>query len=296
MSAGDRVPAVSVVAPCYNGGPFIDQLLEALASQTFRDFEIIIVDDGSDRATRAKLATLDPSVRVIHQTNQGPAAARNTGFRHARADLVLAIDCDDLIEPSYLAETVAALRAATPEVGFAVTYERKVGRRVGHVQSSFKLFDQLFTNRLSSCMLVRREAWQAVGGYDERMREGYEDWEFTVALGKAGYRCIVIPKTLFIYCTRGDGLMMSRSFRLHAELWRRMRVKHSELYRLPALLKLWWCTRSEPGWVSLPRALGLLGLATFLPDRWFSALVFSIRRRRLPDPTPVASPPRMSTR
>jgi glycosyltransferase involved in cell wall biosynthesis len=285
MSAGDRVPTVSVVVPCYNGGAFIDQLLGALAAQTFRDFEVIIADDGSDKETKAKLATLDPSIRVVHQTNQGPAAARNTGFRHARADLVLAIDCDDLIEPSYLVETVAALRAAPADVGFAVTYERKVGRRTGHVEASFKLFDQLFANRLSSCMLVRKEAWQKVGGYDERMREGYEDWEFTVALGRAGYGCVVIPKTLFIYCTRGDGLMMSRSFRMHAELWRRMRVKHKELYRLPALLSLWWRSRSQPGRVSLVRALALLALATFLPDRWFSALVYSVRQSRLPNPT-----------
>jgi glycosyltransferase involved in cell wall biosynthesis len=274
-----------VVVPCYNGGAFIDQLLGALAAQTFRDFEIVIADDGSDKETKAKLATLDASIRVIHQTNQGPAAARNTGFRHARADLVLAIDCDDLIEPSYLAETVAALRAAPADIGFAVTYERKVGRRTGHVEASFKLFDQLFANRLSSCMLVRKEAWQKVGGYDERMREGYEDWEFTVALGRAGYGCIVIPKTLFIYRTRGDGLMMSRSFRMHAELWRRMRVKHKELYRLPALLSLWWRTRSQAGRVSLGRALALLALATFLPDRWFSALVYSVRQSRLPTPT-----------
>jgi glycosyltransferase involved in cell wall biosynthesis len=288
MSEGERVPAVSVVAPCYNGGPFIDRLLAALAAQTFRDFEIIIVDDGSDKATRAKLATLDPSIRVIHQTNQGPAAARNTGFRHARADLVLAIDCDDVIESTYLVETVTALRASPPDVGFAVTYERKVGRRTGHVEATFKLFDQLFTNRLNSCMLVRKEAWQAVGGYDERMREGYEDWEFTVALGRAGYRCIVIPKTLFIYMTRGDGLMMSRSFRMHAELWRRMRTKHSELYRLPTLLSLWWRTRSQPGKVSLVRALALLALATFLPDRWFSAIVYSVRQSRLPTPTPAS--------
>ena len=285
MSAGDRVPTVSVVVPCYNGGAFIDQLLGALAAQTFRDFEVIIADDGSDKETKAKLATLDSSIRVIHQTNQGPAAARNTGFRHARADLVLAIDCDDLIEPSYLAETVTALCEAPADVGFAVTYERKVGRRTGHVEASFKLFDQLFANRLSSCMLVRKEAWQKVGGYDERMLEGYEDWEFTVALGRAGYSCIVIPKTLFIYCTRGDGLMMSRSFRMHAELWRRMRVKHKELYRLPALLSLWWRTRSQPGRISLARALALLALATFLPDRWFSALVYSVRQSRLPTPT-----------
>lgn len=84
MPAADHVPAVSVVVPCYNGGRFIDQLLDSLSRQTFRDFELIIVDDGSRDDTRAKLATLDKSVQIILQDNQGPGAARNTGI--ARAD------------------------------------------------------------------------------------------------------------------------------------------------------------------------------------------------------------------
>ena len=84
-SSAGHVPAVSVVVPCYNGARFIDQLLATLAAQTFRDFELIIVDDGSNEETRAKLDSLDPWVQVIHQINQGPGAARNTGFRRARA-------------------------------------------------------------------------------------------------------------------------------------------------------------------------------------------------------------------
>src|SRR6187551_2455329 len=60
-----QTPAVSVVVPCYNGGRYIDGLLATLAAQTFRDFEIIIVDDGSNEQTRAKLATLDPSIKVM---------------------------------------------------------------------------------------------------------------------------------------------------------------------------------------------------------------------------------------
>ena len=79
-------PSVSVIVPCYNGGRFIPQLLGSLARQTFRDFEIIIVDDGStDAATRQALDNLDPSVRVIRQGNKGLSAARNAGIALARA-------------------------------------------------------------------------------------------------------------------------------------------------------------------------------------------------------------------
>jgi glycosyltransferase involved in cell wall biosynthesis len=71
----DPIPAVSVVVPCYNGARFIDQLMATLAGQTFRDFETIIVDDGSGEETRQKLASLGQDVKVIHQVNQGPGAA-----------------------------------------------------------------------------------------------------------------------------------------------------------------------------------------------------------------------------
>jgi glycosyltransferase involved in cell wall biosynthesis len=276
----ERVPAVSVVVPCYNGGRFIDQLLQTLAEQTFRDFELIIVDDGSDEETRAKLATLDPSILVIHQTNQGPGAARNSGFRRAKADLVLALDCDDRLEPEYLAQTVKAMRAGGPDAGIVFTHERMSGLREGCQTRYFKRFDQLFINRMPSCILVRKAAWEAVGGYDESMREGYEDWEFTVAVEARGYGCIEIPEPLFIYRVSNEGLLMSRSSRMHAELWRRMRAKYPNLYRLPALLRLWWDTRSIRGELSLLRAMNLLAFATILPDRWFSALVHGVRSRK----------------
>ena len=88
-------PRVSVIVPCHNGGRFLDGLLASLDSQTLRDFEIIIVDDGStETATLDKLARLDPAIRVIHQENRYLPGARNRGFLR-RAPLVLPLDCDD---------------------------------------------------------------------------------------------------------------------------------------------------------------------------------------------------------
>jgi glycosyltransferase involved in cell wall biosynthesis len=278
-----RVPSVSVVVPCYNGGRFIDDLLSCLRAQTFRDFELIIVDDGSTDDTPAKLATLGPDATVIRQANAGPGAARNTGYAHARADFIFVMDCDDTIQPTFIEDVLAALRAAGPQVGFGFTYEEKIGHRRQINRTYFKLFDQLFVNRVPCCMVVRRAAWEKVGGFDAAMRDGYEDWEFTIALGRAGYSAVVVPKVLFNYRTRGDGLMMSRSTFMHGVLWRRIRDKHRDAYRLPAVLKLWWRTRAEPGRLRLVEALGILAIANFAPNSWFTALTHLARSRRIAD-------------
>jgi glycosyltransferase involved in cell wall biosynthesis len=273
------MPAVSVVVPCFNGGRFLDALLASIAAQSFRDFEIVIVDDGStELLTQQKLAALPPDIRVIHQKNRGLAAARNAGFSTAAADFVLPVDCDDTLEPTHLAETYAALKNAPRDVGFVYTHERNVGERTGVVKPYFNAFDQLFANRLSYCMLIRKEAWRAVGGYDESMRDGYEDWEFNIRLAKAGLRGIGVEKVLFVYRVSNEGMLMSRSSRMHGVLWRRMREKHPELYRVPALIRLW---RKQPGRIGLLPAFALLAAARALPDAWFGALIHQIRRSRM---------------
>lgn len=277
MTGPSGMPAVSVIVPCYNGGRFIDQLEATLAAQTFRDFETIVVNDGSRDDTKARLDRLPPSFTVIHQSNQGPGAARNTAIKAARADLILALDCDDQLDPTYLEETVAVMRGAPADVGFLFTHERMTGQRQGVEPRYFKLFDQLFINRVPSCLMFRKAAWQAAGGYDESMREGYEDWEFTIAMAAAGYRAIEIPKALFTYRVSDEGLLLRMSSKMHAELWRRMRRKHRDLYRLPSVLRLWWRTRDLPGDLTLWKALNLLTMAGLLPDEWFSALVHRVR-------------------
>ena len=157
-SVSQVMPVVSVVVPCWNGGRFLDGLLDSLAAQTFRDFETIVVDDGSTEAdTLGKLAALDGSIRVIRQENRGLPAARNAGFEAAAGELVLPLDCDDRIEPGFLAETVAALEAA-PEAGFAFTHAWLQGLRSGALARHSNEFDQLFLNQLPYCMLIRKKS------------------------------------------------------------------------------------------------------------------------------------------
>ncbi len=268
-------PRVSVIVPCHNGGRFLDGLLASLGAQTFRDFETIIVDDGSTEvATREKLAALDPAVRVVHQENRYLPAARNRGFLEARAPLVLPLDCDDVLEPSYLAETVPLLEGAPPDVGFVFTHGRLVGTLAGVVPRHLNRFDQLFLNQLPYCMLIRGSAWQAVGRYDETMRDGTEDWEFNIRLSRSGFRGIELPKPLFVYSVRPDGMLLSRTTRMHGTMWRHIRTRHADLYRLAALVRLWRTTRAAPSKVSAGTAAGLLIAAKLLPESWFNHLFF----------------------
>ncbi len=286
------MPIISVVIPCYNGGKFLDLPLDSLARQTFRDFEIVIIDDGStDQATKDKFKTLDPSIRVVHQVNKGLSAARNAGFREAKADMVLALDSDDQLEPTYLEETVRALQAAPPEVGFVVADVRQVGAAQAIEKRYVNAFDVLFKNVAGYSMLMRKAAWQKAGGYDETMRDGYEDWEFNLRLINSGAQGIVIPKPLFIYTVSPQGMLMSHSSQRHAALWRRIRVKHSALYRPWNLMRLFWKNRHTRSEISAFSTFAALVLTTVLPDSWYSGIIHSMRSHRFTQAKPIAPMP-----
>ena len=208
-------PCVSIIVPCHNGGRFLDGLLASLDAQTFRDFEVIIVDDGStDAATREKLEILSPAIRVVHQENRYLPAARNRGFLEARAELVLPLDCDDTLEPSYLAETVPILEGAPVEVGFVFTHVRLTDSLTGVLPRHLNRFDQLFLNLLPYCMLIRKSAWRAVGGDNPCVAA----WRMNSTFGcRLGFRGIE-PPLLFVYSVRPDGMLLSRTTRMHGTI------------------------------------------------------------------------------
>ncbi len=277
-------PAVTIVVPCFNGGRFLDDLMASLARQTFRDFEIVIVDDGStERATLDTLAELQTDARIIRQPNRGLSAARNTGIREARAELVLPLDCDDTFKSPFLAEAFALMREAPADVAAVFCHMRLTGAAKGLLERHFNRFDLLFTNTLPSGLLLRKACWTALGGYDESMRDGYEDWEFHLRLARAGYRAIELPKPYYVYSLADEGMLLNRSSRVHGRLWRAIRRKHADLYKPASLFRLWRMTRDGSGRVSGRKAMVALMLAAMLPDAMFSRLVAGMRRRSLLD-------------
>jgi glycosyltransferase involved in cell wall biosynthesis len=258
--------------------------MASLARQTFRDFEVVIVDDGSsDPRTLRKLLALDGQATVIRQMNRGPAAARNTGIRRAKADIVFALDCDDTIEPEFLAETVSLLRASPPDVGMVFSDLRLAGAESGLVSRYFNRFDLLFTNTLSSGLVMWRAAWLAAGGYDEAMRSGYEDWDFSLRLAEAGYRGLRVARPLYVYHIADDAAP-SRSTdidtkRLYRGLWRHIRERHAQSYTMAAMLRLWKASQDGSGRVPLWKGLVACALARVLPVAAFNLLIARLHRR-----------------
>jgi glycosyltransferase involved in cell wall biosynthesis len=227
-------PRISVLLPCFNHGGFIDEALESVLAQTCQDFEIVIVDDGStDPETVEKLSSCSlPRTRVLRTANGGLPAARNHAARHASGAVYCALDADDRLAPTWFEKALRVLDDQ-PSLSFVSHWLETFGdERWTWTPTDCDLPALLARNAVNGAALVRREAFEAVGGYDETMREGCEDWDFWLRLVESGRRGRIIPEVLFYYRRRADS--MSRLM-LHEAAYRRpldvLVARHAPFYR-----------------------------------------------------------------
>jgi glycosyltransferase involved in cell wall biosynthesis len=187
-------PTVSVVVPAYNAVRTLPAALESVALQTFRDFEIVVVDDGSTDATAEVARSLGaPNLRVVSQINAGHAAARNTGIQTARGRYVAFLDADDLWLPDKLARQLAELRAR-PGVRALQTGAARVDDGLNMLwdepcrDSRDALWETLcFQNMpaLMSTLMVDKSLLQEVGGFDATLVI-LQDWDLAIRLARVG--------------------------------------------------------------------------------------------------------------
>ncbi len=197
MSEGRELPKVSVVIPAYNHGQFLGEAIQSVLDQTFQDWELIVVDDGSTDNTREVVASFkDPRIRYIYQENRGAAGALNTGIRHACGEYIGLLGADDAWFPEKLSLQVAQLDSLPPKVGLVYSdlelfnQERSrvtglflQGRQPprGNVFKALMRHDGWFIGPASA--LIRREVFQKVGLFDEELRT-HEDWELWVRIAR----------------------------------------------------------------------------------------------------------------
>ena len=125
------MPRVSVILPCYNAARYLPRALDSVRAQTYRDFEIIVIDDGStDADTLAYLDALAGDVRLVRQSNRGLAGARNRGFEEAAGELVVPLDCDDYLSPDFLDKTLAVIDTDPEVAGISSRVETVMNSRV----------------------------------------------------------------------------------------------------------------------------------------------------------------------
>lgn len=273
-------PAISVVIPAYNPDRRLLRSLSCIAAQDFTDHEVVICDDGSTSPEAAALfAELPPEITLLHQENAGPAAARNRAVAAARADLIFTMDCDDEIATDCLFRLKAALDE-DPAAGYACSYVELVGERRGVVGWPTNLFELLFSCRPSQSLLLPKALWQSLGGQDEAMRRGLEDWEFLLRLARAGYLGSVVPAPLVRYHVSSQGHHSRNAMRLLAENQKYMREKHANSYSWKGLFRLWWKWRKKPSRRPLIVYFPLRLAQSLLPGGLYTSVMGSVLRRR----------------
>ncbi len=227
------MPKVTVVIPCYNHGRFLDKAVDSILAQTFVDYEIFVVNDGStDPVTIRKLENYNkPKTTVFTKKNEHLSSARNFGITRSKSEYIVTLDSDDYFAPTFLEKAIAVLKSE-PSVGIVTSWCQTFGVVKRLVKHELKVGVKAFLshNPCHASCLFRRKCWEEVGGYDETMRQGYEDWNFNIAVTKRGWFVHAIPEVLFHYRV-GNVSMVTGSDRIRPELMGRLLKNHIELYR-----------------------------------------------------------------
>jgi glycosyltransferase involved in cell wall biosynthesis len=241
------MPKVSVIIPCYNQGEYLEEAVESVLAQIYRDFEIIIVNDGStDDVTNRLLENYRrPKTRVLQTTNQGLAQARNNGIREALGKYILPLDADDRIGSRYLEKAVKAMDN-DPEIGITYCLAEFFGSRGGHwnlPEYSFPLM--LVTNAIFCSGVFTKTDWEKAGGYNSNMKYAFEDWIWLsiIEKGKKVYR---IQEVQFYYRTRPMAMSKSLSALNRLEMYLQVYRNHKYLY----MRNIWNVVR---GWMAFAR-------------------------------------------
>jgi glycosyltransferase involved in cell wall biosynthesis len=225
-------PLVTVGVPCFNYGSYLPEALDSVLASTLQDFEILVINDGStDPGTLEVLAAVesrDPRVRVVHQQNQGLAAARNKGAALGRGKYVISLDADDRIAPTYLEKTVWVLEHH-PEYAFAYSLVRMFGSDQSIWKTEpFSLEKALRYNHVPTGAVFRREAWVEAGGFRDELY-GQDDWNFWITLGAKGWEGCFIEEPLFYYRKHDVSMWSTLQQEQRAETACRIQAMHQYL-------------------------------------------------------------------
>jgi len=216
----------SIIIPLYNQQEFVEKAIESALNQTFKDAEVIVVNDGSTDSSLS-IAKRYPVV-IVDQMNKGLAGARNAGVLNSTGNFLLPLDADDWIEATYLEKTLPLMYDDT--VGLVSTDMHFFGTQNTIIRiKPTTLSQEMLANRLPVCSLIRREAFLQTGGYNPRLAKGYEDWSLWIDILKRGWQHKVVSEALFHYRTKPQS-MITEAGKFHEQLFGDIKKVFSTLY------------------------------------------------------------------
>lgn len=210
-------PAFSVIIPLHNKAAYIRESLQSVLDQTFHDFEVIVIDDGStDGGDEIVEGMADNRVRLVRQINSGVSAARNRGIALAQAWWIAFLDADDLWKPQFLEEMHRAIQQFPDNFAFSGAIEKKFGQVSIPARYSIRTkknsvhvvnyFDASMKETIicTSCAVIHRSVFERVGNFDTSLRTA-EDTDLWVRIGLK-YPVVFCATILATYVRHGSGL------------------------------------------------------------------------------------------
>ncbi|MBZ8182201.1 glycosyltransferase [Oscillatoria salina] len=207
------MPLISVIIPVYNGEKTIQETIESVLQQTFTDWELIIIDDGSQDSTLEILESIrDDRIKVFSYPNTGLAASRNRGISHAIGKFLSFLDADDLWTPDKLEKQLATLQAnSNAAVAYSWTdyidEESKFLYAGSHITANGNVYEKLLINNFlenGSNPLIRRKALREVGEFDTSINR-VADWDLYLRLA-ARYDFVTVPFPQVLYRVSSNSL------------------------------------------------------------------------------------------
>lgn len=192
---------VSVIMPCYNDGKYIMEAIDSIVKQTYQNWELIIVDDGSDDEETKRIINeiQNPKIKVFHTEHLRPAGARNYGIQKAEGTYILPVDSDDRIHEEYMEKAVKMIES-NPRIGVVYCKAELFGEKSGSwnlPDYSFK--HMLLDNIVFVTALFYKSDWEKVGGFNTSMAQGMEDYDFWLSILGLEREICQIPEALFYY-------------------------------------------------------------------------------------------------
>jgi glycosyltransferase involved in cell wall biosynthesis len=222
------IPKVSIVIPAYNSMKYLPDTLSSVWHQTFTDFEVLVVNDGSSDNIREWASQVkDSRFKLISQANQGVSAARNAGILASKAEYIAFLDADDLWTPTKL-ETHVLCLDKNPEVGLVCSWTAMMnaqGQPTGRFMKPVadgSIYSKILVKNVVECpsVLVRRTCFNKVGLYNINIRYN-EDWEMWIRIA-ARYQFSVIKEPLVYYRQHPNNISKN---------WRQMQLGFTKVIR-----------------------------------------------------------------
>lgn len=230
-------PLVSIIVPCYNQAQYLPEALQTVLEQTYQNWECIIVNDGSPDNTELvakEWLAKDSRFKYIYKENGGLSSARNVGIENSKGEFILPLDADDKISNNYLEECVLKFKN---NQNVSIVYGEAI--KFGAVNHTWNLsefnYENLLHNNMIYCSAIfKKNDWDTVGGYDEQMKFGFEDWEFWIRMLNHDSIVLKCKEAIFFYRIKNHSMItvLRANLDLTNEIRKYIYDKHRDKYTL----------------------------------------------------------------